>query len=63
MMANYFYVVIAICAVTAFTSMLCAALHYGSPQFGFIIWLKANSVLEICNCKLFFTIFLCLELR
>ncbi|CAD5215508.1 unnamed protein product [Bursaphelenchus okinawaensis] len=48
--ANYFYVIIALCFVVVTTSSFAAVLHFMAPPFGFFVWLKVNSTLEICNC-------------
>ncbi|CAD5221398.1 unnamed protein product [Bursaphelenchus xylophilus] len=50
--ANYFYVIIAFCFVVVTTASFASVLHFMAPPFGFFIWLKVNTILELCNCSI-----------
>ncbi|VDM74524.1 unnamed protein product [Strongylus vulgaris] len=49
MVANLFYVLIALCFVIALTSSLSFIMNLLPPPSGFLQWLKRNTIFEMCN--------------
>ncbi|TMS36868.1 hypothetical protein L596_003938 [Steinernema carpocapsae] len=47
--ANLFYIIIALCFVIILTSCFAAMMNIIGPNYGFLQWLRQNTVLEICN--------------
>ncbi|KAH7732094.1 Protein T14G11.1 [Aphelenchoides avenae] len=47
--ANYFYIIIALCFVIAVTASFAGALHFLAPPLEFLTWLRRNNILEVCN--------------
>lgn len=52
-LANYFYILIALCFVIVFASSFASALNIFLPPFGFFQWLRKNTLLEVCSSKFF----------
>uniref|UniRef100_A0A183GML2 TMEM127 domain-containing protein n=1 Tax=Heligmosomoides polygyrus TaxID=6339 RepID=A0A183GML2_HELPZ len=52
MVANLFYVLIALCFVIALTSSLSFIMNLLPPPSGFLQWLKRNTIFEMCNMLL-----------
>ncbi|KAK5972331.1 hypothetical protein GCK32_000580 [Trichostrongylus colubriformis] len=52
MVANLFYVLIALCFVIALTSLLSFIMNLLPPPSGFLQWLKRNTIFEMCNMLL-----------
>lgn len=53
MVANLFYVLIALCFVIALTSSLSFIMNLLPPPSGFLQWLKRNTIFEMCNSTFF----------
>uniref|UniRef100_A0A0N4VAA1 TMEM127 domain-containing protein n=1 Tax=Enterobius vermicularis TaxID=51028 RepID=A0A0N4VAA1_ENTVE len=51
-LANYFYILIALCFVIVFASSFASALNIFLPPFGFFQWLRKNTLLEVCSMAL-----------
>uniref|UniRef100_A0A1I8ARQ3 TMEM127 domain-containing protein n=1 Tax=Steinernema glaseri TaxID=37863 RepID=A0A1I8ARQ3_9BILA len=47
--ANLFYIMIALCFVIIITSSFGGMMNIIGPSYGFLQWLRQNTVLEICN--------------
>uniref|UniRef100_A0A914R761 Transmembrane protein 127 transmembrane region domain-containing protein n=1 Tax=Parascaris equorum TaxID=6256 RepID=A0A914R761_PAREQ len=52
LVANLFYVLIALCFVVVVTSCVACILNILAPPSGFFHWLRRNTVLEMCNMLL-----------
>uniref|UniRef100_A0A158QYN2 MICOS complex subunit MIC60 n=1 Tax=Nippostrongylus brasiliensis TaxID=27835 RepID=A0A158QYN2_NIPBR len=52
MVANLFYILIALCFVIALTSSLSFIMNLLPPPSGFLQWLKRNTIFEMCNMLL-----------
>lgn len=55
MVANFFYVLIALCFVIVITSSIACLLHVLAPPHGFLTWIRRNTILEMCNMMLTLT--------
>ncbi|ETN80740.1 hypothetical protein NECAME_08981 [Necator americanus] len=52
MVANLFYILIALCFVIALTSSLSSIMNLLPPPNGFLLWLKRNTIFEMSNMLL-----------
>ncbi|CAD6185178.1 unnamed protein product [Caenorhabditis auriculariae] len=52
--ANLFYILIALCFVICLTSTLCCVMNVLPPTHGFLHWLRTNTILEMSNMMLTF---------
>uniref|UniRef100_A0A914DQH4 Transmembrane protein 127 transmembrane region domain-containing protein n=1 Tax=Acrobeloides nanus TaxID=290746 RepID=A0A914DQH4_9BILA len=49
LVADFFYILIALCFVVVIMTFVAGVLSFLTPPLGFLIWLRRNTILEICN--------------
>ncbi|MFH4974893.1 hypothetical protein AB6A40_001602 [Gnathostoma spinigerum] len=49
LIADLFYILIALCFVIVVTSSLACSLNLLAPAVGFFLWLRRTTILEVCN--------------
>ncbi|CAJ0954260.1 unnamed protein product, partial [Mesorhabditis belari] len=52
LVADLFYLLIALCFVVSLTALCGALLHVLAPPHGFLVWLRRNTIMEMCNMML-----------